>query len=390
MPTASRALALVFVLFCLVPLGASSVRAQARGDASVVALGAELVGRESQAGAAPYALHPSGDLVFAADGILRTDARGTTRWAYADASIVDAAVSGDGAVTGLARLPVARPTTARLVRFDDTGHVLWTRELHRGALDAFTYPDLTGAPGGDVVLCATLRGPHGGVVVDRVDAAGHVRWSQRLDASAECTAVVTDAAGVVWAGMTNGGTTGIVERLDASGHSRWRALFDGPTIPIDLALAPDGSVLVGGELDGAADLLPGAREQRVEARGYTAFVTRLAPDGSGAWAWLGDSIVLRSVLARGSEVLVVQQGRFVRLDALGVARETRSFGVPSVDGAVSQPFLSVTGALLDAHGDVVLALGVPTPDAVGLARYTLFGEAPYEGPRGSVLARPGW
>ena len=381
---------------CLLALALACVsasipaRAQVGADATVRPLSAILVGRESQAGATPLALHPSGDLVFAAAGVLRTDPSGATRWHHDDEAIVDVGVSSDGSIFGMARLPIERPTRVVITRFDETsGRILWKRTLHTAALDRYTYPDLAGAPNGDSVVCATLR--RGGVVIDRLDARGRVRWSRRLDASAECMSVVTDAQGdVIWAGHTNGGANAIVERLDANGVSRWRTLFDGHPLTHELTPTHDGGVLVGGMLNESSDLLPGPREHRVTTDAYQSFVTRLDANGTGVWAWLGGNAPLRSVIARGAETIVIEQGDATRLDRDGRVIDAVRFGMPRIEGRLSQPFVSVTGAMLDRDGRVVLAFGLPEPDAIGYADYLLFTDQPYAGPRGSVLAWPGW
>lgn len=366
-----------------------TARAQVGADATVRPLSAILIGRESQSASEPYALHPSGDLVFAASGVLRTDASGATRWHHADESIADVAVSSDGSVFGMARMPIDRPTRVDIVRFDEQGRITWKRTLHRGALDPRTYPDIVGAANGESIVCSTLT--RGGMVLDRLDARGRVLWSRRLDASAECSTVAVSAQGdIFWTGATNGGATAIVEKLDASGTSIWRTLFDGQPITHELTLAGDGGVLVGGSLDGPADLLPGPREHRVTPTAYQSFVVRLDASGVGEWAWVGGYAPLRSILTRGDETIVVEQGDVTRLDRRGTVITAQRFGLPRHDGMLSQPFVSVTGAMLGRDGRLVLALGIPEPDAIGLADYLLFTDQPYVGPRGSVLAWPGW
>ena len=157
-----------------------------------------------------------------------------------------------------------------------------------------------------------------------------------------------------------------------------------------LGVAPDGSVTVGGVFDGAHDLMPGPAEHRVTADGYRTFVTQLDARGVPRWAWasLDHEQRLAALIPRGTEVLVVESGQMTRIDAYGTVIETARFSVPMRDGVGEYPDIHVSGAVLDPAGRVNLVATLP--DAYPEVSLHLFGDRPYLGPRGPVLATPIW
>lgn len=378
--------------------GASPVSAQ--GDASVHGLSAPPVGRSSHAGATPMVRAAGGDVVIAADGVLVASPSGTTRWYYPDSEILDVAASRDGAVFGLAMFPASRPTSARVLRFAPDGALLGSSTLHRRHIDAYSYSDLTAAPDGDALLCSSVReGGTFGIVINRLTPSGSVRWSRRVAFSGQCFTAAADALGnVYWSGVdASGGTPSTtVQKLDPTGAVIWTMQYEpasAGSYPLvrEMTIAADGSVLVGGVFEGTLDLLPGSGTQMATGDGFTAFVTRVQGAGIAAWTWVGgNSSGISAILPRGEEVLILEEGRLTRLDARGRALASTAFGMASRDGLVSQPFVSVAGAILDDRGHVVFAGGLPEPDMLGGADYLLFEGRPYIGPRGAIIGTLPW
>jgi outer membrane protein assembly factor BamB len=364
-------------------------------DLSIRALPAAPVDRTGLSGSAPVVRHASGDLVVAADGILRIGPEGELRWHVPDPEIVDVATSPDGAVIGLAPTPAARATSLRVERVTADGRRSWSRVLHRGRVDRYTYADVTAAPDGDVLVCSSVReGREVAVMIDRLGPTGNVVWTRRVASSGECHAVAADADAVYWTGQVQGARGGVLalERLDPSGAVVWSTRYEGGPLANELTISP-GAITLGGQFIRTEDLLPGPGTHVENSNGYTGFVTRFdAATGAPRWAWASPGHVpLASVIVRGEDTIVVERGYATRLDSTGAPLETRTFGYPvRSDGQRSIPFVSVTGAVLDARGEIVLVGGLPEPIMLGGADLYLWSARPYHGVRGAVLGRPGW
>lgn len=381
---------------CLISalLFASGASAQT-GDASVRALGAPPVHRSGQAGSSPLVLHASGDLVVAAEGVLRASPEGETRWHHRDPTVVDVGTTPDGAIYGLALAqPDRRAGRVTLTRHRPDGSVEW-RHTFRERHDPFSIPQVEGAPDGGVLVCRAKASRSRVVpVLDKLDARGRVVWSRTLASAGQCHALDADGPWIAWAGAraTGGTWSAQVERLEAaSGRVSWASTFESYPLVAEIALDPDGAVTVLGEFADRVDLLPGPRTQLAEGHGYTTFVTRFDAKGDADWAWGSDrSEQGAALLRRGTETILIGNGYATHFDAEGNVVQRETFGYPVRDGLRSIPFLSVSAATLDARGAVVIVGGLPEPEAIAFASYYLWSSEPYDGPRGAVLMRPGW
>ncbi len=366
-------------------------RAQWRDpDTTIRPLAAGAVSHHGGASTAVALMHPSGDVVIAADGVLMTAPDGTTRWHAREPATTDVAVAPDGTVFGMARLPFERPVTMRT-----DGTARWSRTLHAGRVDRYTYPDMTATPDGDVLVCSTVhRGGMTPVILDRIGPGGVLRWSRTLVPHGECSTVATDGTGAIyWAGheTVSGTTHALLERLDGAGHPVWRASYEGNPLPREIAVVGDALTL-GGNFILDEDLLPGAPIHRMHAEGYRTFVTRLdARTGTAAWAWMGSNFGLSSIATRGDDVMVLEDGVMTRLSPTGVVLDEREFGrVRTTEGIMSTQFITATALLVDTRGEAIFIGGIPEPEYIGYGEYFLWSGAPYHGPNGAVIGRPGW
>jgi hypothetical protein len=399
MPTRARAL---IALSCF--LSASISTAARAQDETVRALVAAPAYRAGRSGSSPIALHPSGDLVLLAGGVLRIGPSGETRWQVPDADVVDVAAATDGSVYGLALVQPGhrRPGRVRVVRHRDDGSIAWTRTL-RGRHDIYSHPQIEGAPDGGAWVCgARTKGSRREPFLERLSATGALLWSITLAPDGQCHALDSDAQGhAVWAGARAIGPltwAGVVERIDPSGRVVWSQTFDGHPTLGEVAIAEGGSVTVAGDFDGEIDLLPGPREQRARSGGYSSFVTHFDPTGASAWAWWSERYERpHAVLHRGTDTIVIGDGYMARLDDAGRAVQREVFGYMMHGTAQSMPWVSVAGAILDARGDIVIAATLPGEirapidhERYGHPEYHLWSAAPYRGPLGGILGRPGW
>lgn len=395
MPRTSLSFPLVLFLPLALALSLPfSIAAQDR-DATVRPLGAAPVSHHGTAGSATVVLHASGDLVIAAEGVLVAAPDGTTRWHAPEEAIADVASAPDGTVFGMARLPFERPTSVRVDAFAADGTPQWSRTLHRGRMDRYTFPDMTAAPDGDVLVCSTVRrSGRTPVVIDRLGPGGVVQWSREIVPHGECNVVATDASGdIYWAGHeTAGGVTrAVLERLDADGNAVWRSTWDGNVLPNGIAISRD-ALTVAGSFIGEQDLLPGAPIHRAQGDGYTSFATRFdARTGASSWAWVGSNYAFSSIAAHGDEVMVLEEGEASRLDGAGRELLHVTYGrVRTTEGLMSASSVSAAGAVFDARGEVLFVGGLPTPEWYGYGEYFLWTDRPYSGPAGAVIGRPGW
>lgn len=364
-------------------------------DTTLRPLAAGAVSHHGSASAAVALMHPSGDVVIAADGVLVTGPDGSTRWHAREPATTDVAVAPDGTVFGMARLPYERPVTMRIDAFAPDGTARWSRTLHAGRVDRYTNPDMTATPDGDVLVCSTVhRRGRTPVILDRIGPGGVLRWSRTLVPHGECSTVATDAAGAIyWAGheTASGTTRALLERLDDAGDPVWRASYEGNPLPGEIAIVGDALTL-GGNFIADEDLLPGAPIHRMHAEGYRTFVTRFdARTGTAAWAFMGSNFGLSSLATRGADVMVLEDGVMTRLSPSGAVLDERTFGaVRTTEGLMSLQFITATALLIDARGEAIFIGGLPEPEAIGYGDYFLWSGAPYHGPTGAVIGRPGW
>lgn len=190
-------------------------------------------------------------------------------------------------------------------------------------------------------------------------APGDARWTAHTaqPGRQDVVAVASDGSGGVillgtseapaahYTSLDPDGTTLTVSRYDGSGQQLWTRSFspephDGGGADVDapmLAVSAAGDVFVSGRVDG---------QLRVGDTVITdsAFVAKLAPDGSPRWAHATGPV--KALLPEGDGEVIVAHGLVVeRQDSRGGSRWKRD--VPAVGSA--------TVAALDAEGGLVMA-----------------------------------
>jgi hypothetical protein len=220
--------------------------------------------------------------------VLKYDANGNLLWTrlfqfHAEFPF-DAAYfrSGRLAANGDLVLGAASPRGLAVVRYDTNGILQWQTQV-----PGFEYPQAIELdPFGDIVVPA-LRGGDGapfhfGVV--KVSATGSLLWTRVVTGGGAgdeyAQAATTDSAGSIYAvGYLSDPVTaqnGALVKLDSDGNVLWTRLTHGaatgnnfPAYLYAVTIAPNGNVLAGGDVHGAA-------EYYVRALSYT-------PHGEQVW-----------------------------------------------------------------------------------------------------------
>ena len=239
---------------------------------------------------------PGGELAFAATVANADDP--AVFWTASCGAIVGSGVSityvapdVEGACTVVAT-SVEDPTRSGAAEVE-VARWAWARQFGTTGYDV-AY-DVAIAADGDVVVVGTTYGPFVGVNAGASDAFvvryrpdGTERWRRQVGTAAidEGEAVAIDAAGrVVVAGSTGGvvdapgagGSDVFVVVFDPDGTELWRTQFGSPAydVPRDVAVGPDGLVVLVGTTQGAL-FTPNV--------GSTdAWVAKLDADGDPAW-----------------------------------------------------------------------------------------------------------
>lgn len=236
-----------------------------------------VVGTTTGALAAPSNLGGKDMVVAEYDGsgkLLWANQLGTSGDDIAAAVTTDAA--GDVVVTGttlgaLPSLASAGQGDIVLVKYDPAGNPLWTRQWG-GAGDDFG-SDVTTDAAGDITLLGGTDGAlpglvhsgDGDVVLARYDKDGARLWATEFGTPAgDFAQAITNGAGgtTTLIGYTNGTFSGqtnaggfdvFLAAFDAAGNRTWLTQFGtaADDFGIDLTVATDGSLLLGGETWGS-------------------------------------------------------------------------------------------------------------------------------------------
>ncbi|WP_437813489.1 SBBP repeat-containing protein [Sorangium sp. So ce1078] len=223
-----------------------------------------------------------------------------------------------------------------VAKMDALGNHIWSKNFGNPspqvALDAAVTPD------GGVVMVGSIAGaasfgdiriiPRGyDAFMVKLDKDGVPRIAKTFgdDMSQEFVSVAVDAQGGIYvAGRTNGemsfdgsppphagGSDAVVAAFDPEGKHRWSRQLGNAEDQLarGVAVDPAGNVLVVGQFKSAIDFEP---PQVVSLGGDDAFLAKLKPDGTTAWAKsFGDA------MAQGAEA--------VDVDALGFIALTGNF-----------------------------------------------------------------
>jgi hypothetical protein len=260
--------------------------------------------------------------------VIRTDAAGNQLWAKFfdanDGAVVDctlgfdvkATADGGFVVLGLrgAAPPVASPVM--LVKIDADGNELW--RTFPGDTNAETFRLNANADGGFILGGWRYVGPVDPPVGDpadyqawmlRVDADGKRVWSADYPVRGAngMAALQTPDGGFALVGYTGGvegmiATEALLLKVDAAGALQWSTGFGGPgdDMAFDLAIAPDGGILVVGSQ--AAPYTAALQEEMLA-------VTKFTADGAKRWEVFANGAPAgRSGWASGSSIVVTADG----------------------------------------------------------------------------------
>ncbi|WP_437599985.1 hypothetical protein WMF28_00330 [Sorangium sp. So ce590] len=227
----------------------------------------------------------------------------------ADDNIVVAGSFTDRAeVLGAANLVSFGGEDIFVVKMDAQGGHIWSKNFGNTspqvALDAAFTPD------GSVVLVGSIAGPMRFGETDLIPR-GYDAFMAKLDKNGEplmaktfgdnmdqeFVSVAVDAQGSIFvAGMTEGqmsfdgsppphagGSDAVVAAFDSEGKHVWSRQFGDAENQraLGVTVDPAGNVLVAGEFERSIDLKPPQLESR---GGFDAFLAKLKPDGTTAWA----------------------------------------------------------------------------------------------------------
>jgi hypothetical protein len=183
-----------------------------------------------------------------------------------------------------------------------SGAPVWTRRFECAVGTDARRPRVAVDGSGEILLSGYLKGKMlvgpttlaspkrlDGYVI-KLDAQGAPRWAHQIDTrDATDVACGMDATGrVVVAGVFEReptGTRGLgVRGFAPDGQQRWERFYPASpdaALEVDVAVAEDGGVLVGGTVKGILDL--GQRLVSGERHRPSVFVARLSPEGDLAW-----------------------------------------------------------------------------------------------------------
>ncbi|MEP7125222.1 MAG: hypothetical protein ABJE95_30105 [Byssovorax sp.] len=321
--------------------------------------------------------------------------------AFADgSSVMVGSTSGTLDFSGK-KLAVPQATSPFLVKLDPAGQPLWSRYFTSSYIDPQVRVQgvhrVAAAPDGGAVVAGLLDGTldlGGGsitaagdtdVFFARFDAAGKHLETRRLGDGLRQTllAIDVDAAGNV---IVVGGTAGAIDfgadslvapildpsftsyfsaRLPAAGAPIYARIPLAITVPTQLvaAAAADGAVVFGGAFTGKAWL---GADPIVEKPAETAFLEKLAADGSLVWSTAIDGAVVLAVgLDQGDVVAAMTFGPSVLIGGkqmsggptgtLGLARFDPQGALRSWLPIAAAPAASVTSLVIDSAGHALLA-----------------------------------
>ena len=212
-----------------------------------------------------------------------------------------------------------RSSDGFITKLDPDGNLLWVRSIgsdKRESVNSIAVDNdgnvyTTGHfdqevdldPGPGVELVSTFSG---GTFVLKLNSAGDYVWGQSpVGTDVRMQELAIDGQGdIAIAGQfhyvadfdpetaagdltSSGGFNAFVSKLDSDGNLLWVNGFDGSNGAPGVAFDSGGNVLTTGSFSGTADLDPGPEVANLTADGesaYSAFVSKLDPDGNYIWA----------------------------------------------------------------------------------------------------------
>lgn len=317
--------------------------------------------------------------------------------------ITGSTFSNDGDFEGFKE----RLNNAFVIKLDNDGNVLWTREFG-GKREDIGYA-VTATSQNDVVIVGTTESDDGdfdkmykGVVdifVIKLDAEGNTRWKKTLGGSLfdyAYSVASTPDGDVLITGATNsyvGDSAGVrydfqilVVKFDVDGNVIWNRSLGGTESEFgnSITTGSDGSVLITGYSESNDGDFAGLNRRREDI-----FVVNLDQDGSVRWKDLfGGSNSERGYCIRASAnndlfivgTYVSDDGDFsgmergapsvfvMKLDSSGVLNPPASVS----DNSSATPFLSVSPNPLSATSTITYNLD--TPSQVRIELLNMFGE----------------
>lgn len=277
----------------------------------------------------------------------------------------------DGPVGGAT---IKGETDLVLLKYDSTGRQVWSRVL--GAADTAAAADLAVDAGGNVVITGKIQGALGATTdrggsdgfVAKYSASGSELWLQRFGAGAidtetngtigaaddAPTSIALGPNGEIYIGGTTsglmgaasfGGKDGFVRAFDASGRSQWTRQLgsEGADAVKSLAVASDGSLLVGAMIDGAGRITKYSAADGVSAAAWTYDLGAMDGGELASIAVDGGAIYLTGAAGAGSDLAGAHAGHaggkdsfLIRLDDAGASASeafTTFLGSESDDSA---------------------------------------------------------
>ncbi len=203
---------------------------------------------------------------------------------------------------------------------DDPSTCPWSWEVTQMKMNGQTHAalDVEVAPNGEFVAVGRLENASNDAWIGRFSPAGELLWEQLVNGggSAQAAALTFDDAGDIVMIGSSGDDLWIHER-GPDGSEGWTvdvvSNFDGESTPGDIALAPDGSLVV------TAAIRAGVQDTDIWVRKLS------ATDGSEAWTttYSGATDENGFSIDRGNAVAVAADGTIYVGGAEGVNFETR-------------------------------------------------------------------
>ncbi len=263
------------------------------------------------------------DLDAAAPGVAASRRLEAVEGAENGIEIIDAKASADGGFFALAETDasidggagIRGEKDAVLVKYDSTGRMVWSRALGAASAEGLS---LGVTDAGEVVIGGAIEGAFGDTIATggadafaaKYSANGAELWVKRFGGAGDeqVNALTVDASGAIYlagvtqsalGGSSGGGRDGFVRALSDTGATMWTRQFGGAgdEAASAIALADDGSLLVGAVEDGA-----GAIYKFTSANG----------DDPAAWSYsLGDldSGSIGAIAVDGTDIYVAGAAR---------------------------------------------------------------------------------
>ena len=279
---------------------------------------------EAQYEASSVAIAPNGDIIVAGHYkgdllVLRLDSEGNVRWErsygaenWNEAYSIAVSPNGDIIVAGFTYgISTNDHFSAWLLCLDENGSPKWQKAYKVGE-DNWAYA-VAVAPNGDIIVAGTLKLSRYAIVL-RLNTDGSVKWAMMYSSGRENRAsavAIAENGDIIVAGSTEGSNTyGYdiwVFRLDSEGNVKWGKIYGGSGDDghspdsdyyekdgMDVALAPNGDILVIGEADGFHADYPY----------YGSWILRLDDNGDVMWHRIYEGNAHAIAVAENGDIIV--------------------------------------------------------------------------------------